>query len=192
MVVPQVENGFTRIANEILDNLIMINLSSYQFRVLFFIIRKTYGYNKADDWISNSQIVDGTGIKKSHVSRTKKELLERCLIVTSSGNKTKLNKMYKQWVKLPRQVTVTNLGTTVTNSGTEKLPNQGHTKDNKNNIQKTEEKSKKFDLKDLSEDNKKALKDKSESYYNNTKRRPGKHLKLAWGRTLQSGGHLNY
>jgi phage replication O-like protein O len=147
---PQVKNGFTRIANQILDDICRVNLSSYQSRVLHFIWRKTYGYGKKQDWISVSQIVEGTGIKKSHVSRTKKELLLR-KIVTSSGNKIGFQKDSRLWQELPNQVTiknsyqsrpeVTNSGQKVTNLG-QKLPVQGNTKDNiqkkitKDNIQK--------------------------------------------------------
>ncbi|MFX1536788.1 MAG: replication protein [Promethearchaeota archaeon] len=116
MANPQKENGYTPIANEIMEALAKINLSSYQFRLLMFILRKTYGFNKKDDWISNSQIVGGTGIRKQHVSRTKKELMERKL-VTLSGNKIKFNKDCSQWCELPRQVTVTNIGDGVTYPG---------------------------------------------------------------------------
>jgi len=139
---PQLEDGFTRVANEIFDNLCKINLSAYQTRVIHFIFRKTYGYNKKEDWISVSQIVIATGLHKAHVSRTKKELILRRL-VTSNGNKIAFQKDSRLWQELPRQVTnkkVTNLGLRVTNSGAkvtnlgEKLPVQADTKDN---IQKT-------------------------------------------------------
>jgi len=124
---PQVEDGYTRIANGIIEDLVKINLSSYQTRVLLFIFRKTYGYGKREDWISVSQIVTCTGILKSHVSRAKSELLKRHL-VTSNGNKISFQKDSSQWRELPKQVTVTNSGQKVTNSG-QKLPVQGHTKE---------------------------------------------------------------
>jgi len=136
---PQLEEGFTRIANGILEKLITINLSSYQTRVLLYIIRKTYGFNKKEDWISTSQIVKATGIHKAHVSRTKKELLMR-KIVTSSGNKIAFQKNSRLWCELPNQVTVTKSGNKVTSTGTvlpvqaPKLPVQADTKDT---IQKT-------------------------------------------------------
>jgi len=37
---PQAEDGFTRIANEILDALMKINLTSYQTRILFAVWSK--------------------------------------------------------------------------------------------------------------------------------------------------------
>ena len=136
---PQLEDGYTKIANKILEKLATINLSSYQSRILFFIFRKTYGFNKKEDWISNSQIVIGTGIHKAHVSRTKKELIIRKL-VASNGNKITFQKNSRLWCELPKQVTVTSTGNKVTSTGTrvtstgQKLPLQADTKDN---IQKT-------------------------------------------------------
>ena len=137
MANPQTEDGFTRISNEILEHLCRINKSAYQSRVIEYIWRKTYGFGKKDDWISISQIVKGTGLKKSHVSRTKKELIERNL-VTCIGNKIAFQKDWTRWQELPKLVTnkksyqsrqgVTNLGQKVTNLGKE-LPIQGNTKE---------------------------------------------------------------
>jgi len=116
MASPQVEDGYTRIANEIIDALMRINLSPYQSRILWAIWRTTYGFQKKQDWISNGQLVEMTGIKKSHVSRTMRELRERH-IVTSSGNKIAFNKDYQQWRELPKLVTVTSRGNKVTSTG---------------------------------------------------------------------------
>ena len=142
---PQLENGYTKIANEIIDQLCRIKLSSYQMRVLLFVFRKTYGYNKKEDWISVSQIEEATGIYKAHVSRAKKELLQR-KIVTSNGNKIAFQKDSRLWCELPRMVTVTKTGNIVTNPGQkvtilgQKLPVQVDTKDNiQNTITKERE-----------------------------------------------------
>jgi phage replication O-like protein O len=115
-VSPQCENGFTRLANEIIEALMRTNLSAYQSRILWAIWRETYGHQKKQDWISNSQLAEMTGIKKGHVSRTIKELLTRN-IVTKSGNKIGFCKDYTQWRELPKLVTVTNSGNKVTSSG---------------------------------------------------------------------------
>ena len=116
MASPQLENGYIPIASEIAEALMKTNLSSYQYRLLWCIWRKTYGYKKNEDWISNSQLVELTGLKKQHVSRTKNELVERKM-VTSTGNKVRFNKNYTQWRELPKKVTkkkVTNSGSRVT------------------------------------------------------------------------------
>jgi len=115
-ISPQVENGYTKIANEIVEALMRTNLSSYQSRILWAIWRKTYGWGKKEAWISNSNFVELTGMRKQHVNRTLKELKERN-IVTNTGYKVAFNKIYTQWRQLPRQVTVTSTGNSVTNSG---------------------------------------------------------------------------
>lgn len=116
MASPQVENGYTKIANEIIEVLMTTNLSAYQGRVLWAIWRDTYGYHKKQDWISNSQLVEMTGLRKSHVSRTLGELVARN-IVTRIGNKIAFNKDYQGWRELPKRVTVTNSGNRVTDWG---------------------------------------------------------------------------
>ncbi len=116
MASPQLEDGYTRIANEILEVIMRTNLSSYQTRILATIWRETYGFQKKDGWLSNSQLVEKTGLRKQHVSRTLKELLTRN-IVTKSGYKIAFNKDYTQWRELPKRVTVTNSGYRVTSTG---------------------------------------------------------------------------
>ena len=45
MASPQLEDGFTRVANELLEALAKLKLCAYETKVLIFIIRKTYGWN---------------------------------------------------------------------------------------------------------------------------------------------------
>src|SRR4051812_14345160 len=104
MTNPQKENGYTPIANEIVEALARTNLSPYESRLLWCVFRKTYGWNQKDDWIALSQLVEMTGMQKSHVSRAKSKLLERH-IVTQTGNRISFNKFYTQWRELPKQVT---------------------------------------------------------------------------------------
>ncbi len=121
MANPQKENGYIPIASEIADALMKTQLNGYQSRILWAIWRKTYGYNKSEDWISNSQLVTMTGLHKAHICRAIKQLLAR-KIVTKNGNKIKFSKDYSQWCELPKMVTVTKNGNTVANSGNSELP----------------------------------------------------------------------
>ena len=101
---PELADGNTRIANEIMEVLACTYMSSYESQFLWFLFRKTYGWQKKDDTIALSQFSAGTGMRRCHVSRTKKKLLQR-RIVTQTGNKISFNKYHSQWVKLPKQVT---------------------------------------------------------------------------------------
>lgn len=100
----QRENGHIDIAHGIAEALTHTNLSAYESRVLWCIFRKTYGYQKKEDWIAISQIVEMTGLHKAHVSRTLKLLCLRN-IVTKGGNKMGFNKYQSQWRELPKGVT---------------------------------------------------------------------------------------
>jgi phage replication O-like protein O len=77
---PQLEEGFTPIANSIMEALARTQLSGYEWRVLLFLLRKTYGWSKPSDMISLSQFVDGTGIDKKNVMHTIKKLLDKNII----------------------------------------------------------------------------------------------------------------
>lgn len=129
---PQLENGHTKIANELLEAIYRINLGPYESRVLWCIIRKTYGWNKKVGKLSNSLIAEGTGLARPHVSRTLCQLSER-VIITRTGNSTVgLNKDYDQW--LPKQVTRKSLPKEViivTQTGNKSLPARAPKKDSK-------------------------------------------------------------
>ena len=124
MASPQLENGYTQIANEIIEALMKTKLSGYQSRVLWAILRKTYGWHKKEDWISLSQLAKMTTIYPSHTSRTIKELIKRN-IVTKIGNKIAFNKNYTKWKKLPKLVTPKKLPkmvSEVTKNGNREIP----------------------------------------------------------------------
>ncbi len=104
MANPQKENGHVDIANEIVEALARIHLSSYESQVLWAIFRKTYGWHKKEDWISNIQIAGMTGIAETHVSRTIKILIQKNLIL-KNGKKLAFQKDYDKWEKLPKGVT---------------------------------------------------------------------------------------
>jgi len=99
---PQKENGYTSIANEIVDVLAYTKFTTQESRLLWAILRKTYGYNKKEDWVALSQLSKMTGMSVTHVSHTKARLIERN-IVAQTGNKIRFSKYYSQWRELPKQ-----------------------------------------------------------------------------------------
>ncbi|MBB3004401.1 phage replication O-like protein O [Paraburkholderia tropica] len=103
---PQLENGYTRLANELLDALIGAGLTARQWAVIMAIIRKTYGFNKKADEIGLSQLSAMTGIDKAHLSRTVRELEAAKVIHRAAGvhgHSLSINKKYKQWELLKEQ-----------------------------------------------------------------------------------------
>jgi len=104
MASPQIEKGYTRIANELLEAMYLMPRSDYEHRVFLLIIRFTYGYNKKSDWISLSQICHETGIAKPNASRTIKKLIQKNMIV-KEGRRSAVQKNYEAWMapgKVPR------------------------------------------------------------------------------------------
>ena len=103
----QKEKGYTQIANELLDVLIMVPLSDYEHRVFLYILRKTYGFSKKQDWISQKQIAKDLGIHKCNISRTIRKLKEKNMIINTVEKKKKIlgiQKDYERW-KLSKEIT---------------------------------------------------------------------------------------
>jgi phage replication O-like protein O len=112
---PQKENGFTPIANELLEAIISSGFSSRQLSVLFAIIRCTYGYNKKSDAVSGWQLAKMTNIDRSHISKTINELTSKNILTKhetgrlSHGifvNELSINKYYDTWLTVDKTATV--------------------------------------------------------------------------------------
>lgn len=80
-----IEDGYTRIANELLDAITQHNLTQRELKVLLAIIRKTYGYQKKTDDIATSQLSKVTGVHPNHVRATLKSLFEKNVILKTDG-----------------------------------------------------------------------------------------------------------
>lgn len=104
--MPKLENGYVRIASELLDAFCRIRIPGQQMQCLLFIIRKTYGFNKKEDFISLGQFSRVTGINRPHVVRALNGLLKKN-VITKNGNssvvKYGVNKNYRDWEPLPKK-----------------------------------------------------------------------------------------
>ena len=94
---PQLEDGFVKIANELVDVFCSHRLSGEEWQIIWSVFNKTYRWHRKDDWISLSQFVEMTGMQKSNISRALKKLLNKKIII-KSDNKYMFNKYYKEWV----------------------------------------------------------------------------------------------
>jgi phage replication O-like protein O len=102
MANPQKENGFTPIANEILEMLVKACLLGSEYQVVLFVIRKTYGWKKKHDIISLTQFELGTGLSRPTIVKTLKNVLIKKVVVKTplpSGKYAfSFNKDYEKWV----------------------------------------------------------------------------------------------
>ena len=71
---PQTEDGYTKIANELLDEFCKLDLKGGEFRTLFVIIRQTYGFCQKFNKISAQFIAEKTGLSLRYVRTAIKNL----------------------------------------------------------------------------------------------------------------------
>lgn len=134
MASPQTEDGYTKIANEIMDALCRIRIPGEEMQVLNAILRKTYGWQKCEDAIALSQFVEMTGMNKPHIIQSIKGLLlKKVIIVTEKGNSSakvyKFNKDYDKWIPLPKKVMLPKTVISVTENSNASLPKTVPTKE---------------------------------------------------------------
>ncbi len=125
MANPQKENGYVPVANDIYDAFGKIRIAGEARQVLDVIIRKTYGFNKREDRIAISQLAEATGLRKQTVYKCLVKLQKMNLVTklgTKNGNILSFQKDFDQWKPEPKKVTVTNMGTVVTNKGYKSNP----------------------------------------------------------------------
>ena len=91
--------NFTRIPNDVLEEAIGNKAMCARARVFMAILRKTYGWNKKEDWIALSQFEKMTGISKANICRTLRQLTALKIII-KSDNKYRINPIGKTWESL--------------------------------------------------------------------------------------------
>lgn len=145
--VAELEDGYTRLANVLYDELIGADLTKNQSKVAHAICRKTYGYGKKMDRISDSQLAELTRLPRQKVNKAKNELIAMKVILRD-GHQIGPNKRISEWhikggcsnenvtktVTKPschqNDDTVTKIVTkSVTKTVTALSPKQGHTKE---------------------------------------------------------------
>ena len=146
MANPQLENGFTKISNEILEALVKTALLGAEFRVIYFIIRKTYGWAKKRDIISLTQFEKGTSLSRLTIIKTIKNLVTRNMLVKTAipHNRVAYNfqKDHEKWVVNTAILVKHTQGskhrlTTLVNTAIPKVVKTAiHTKEKKETIQK--------------------------------------------------------
>ncbi|ENW0037447.1 replication protein [Escherichia coli] len=94
--VADIDDGYTRLANELLEAIASADLTARQLKVMLAYVRKTYGFNKKTDRIADEQIAQLTGLSRQNVNKAKKELISmNCLFM--DGNKIGVNREVSAW-----------------------------------------------------------------------------------------------
>lgn len=137
--VADCDGGYTRLANDIFDELLAADLTKIQLKVALAVARKTYGFNKKADRISDTQIAEMTRIHRTHVCNARLALMERNILI-KVGSKVGVNKVISEW-KGPENrnsYTVAKTATqTVAKTATKTVAETVHTKDKRQKTNKT-------------------------------------------------------
>jgi len=139
--VADTDDGYTRIANELLEAVMSADLTARQLKVALAIIRKTYGFGKKVDRITNTQIASMTGIHHTHVCTAKNEMIAMNIIITS-GFQIGINKVVSDWklsISQNSKTLAKSANKSLAKSANEHSPTQLNTKET---IQKKERKDK--------------------------------------------------
>ena len=142
MSSPQVENGYTRIANELYEKILVFPFTKRQLLIVLAVIRKTYGFGKKEDDMTLTQLADMTGIDLANVSRTVKELHCMNVLLKQQGRYgyvLGISKDYRKWKTLPKQQEVVKSTSDLCQYGNSVLPKQQTQKTTTKNNNKRKE-----------------------------------------------------
>ncbi|ORM78323.1 replication protein [Pantoea eucrina] len=94
--VAELEDGYAKLSNMLLEEYAGADLTKRQFKVLLAILRKTYGWNKAMDRISDSQIAEIAKLPVKRCNEAKLELV-RMGLIRQQGGMFGPNKNVSEW-----------------------------------------------------------------------------------------------
>lgn len=99
----QLENGYTRIANDIFEQMAKTKLSPIQYRILFVIWRYTYGFSRKEHEFSLSFIGNATEYDQRQLQRELQKLQQRKIIVQKvkrgKPRVISFNKNHDEWLE---------------------------------------------------------------------------------------------
>ncbi len=96
---PQVEDGYTRIANELLEQVMAAPFTLREMRVVMAIIRLTYGWNRKQARATGGLLAKLTGIHASTCAKVMASLIEKKVLLRHGGSRSpvSLNKHAETW-----------------------------------------------------------------------------------------------
>lgn len=94
--VADLDDGYARLSNMLLEAYSGADLTKRHFKVLLAILRKTYGWNKPMDRITDSQLSEITKLPVKRCNEAKLELV-RMNIIKQQGGMFGPNKNISEW-----------------------------------------------------------------------------------------------
>ncbi|MBD7966252.1 replication protein [Fictibacillus norfolkensis] len=98
----QPENGFTKIANEILEEMQKYKFNLNEVKVIMCLWRFTYGFQRKKHNMSLSFIENHTGLTRTRVNNSLKNMIKNNVVMAekgaaNKGNLYSFNKNYDEW-----------------------------------------------------------------------------------------------
>lgn len=98
MASPQTENGYTRIANELLEAICLYPFSANDYKFILQVIRDSYGWHRKQGIPrSKGKMAKEWKIPKSSIIHSMRSLVERNVLIIYASKRMSLNKNYESW-----------------------------------------------------------------------------------------------
>lgn len=103
MANPQPDN-FTRISNELMENIPLYKFNGTQLRIIVVILRYTYGFSRKQHTMSLTFLSKATNIHKAQIKREISTLINKKVIIVkkaadfNSARVLEFNKNYDEWL----------------------------------------------------------------------------------------------
>lgn len=140
-VNPQREDGHVEINNITADKFGELHLSGNEWQILWVVLRKTWGFNKKEDFISLTQFQKLTKLSRDSVNDAISRLVGKSILVVDKSentNRFSFNKHHNEWILVGKKGLVGFSPPTSRVFTAKLVGKKGHTIDNtKDNIQKT-------------------------------------------------------
>ena len=99
----QLEDGYSRVANELMEQFAKLGASGREYQILFAVIRYTYGWNRKTAKITGVQFSAMTGLHPVDCSKTLNRLLARNILYRIGGKFGEIGINTKFWEWKERQ-----------------------------------------------------------------------------------------
>lgn len=100
MINPQLENGHIDINYETAEQFEKTHFSGNEWKILWVVLRKTWGWKKKEDYISLSQFEKRTGMSRPSVKEAIDKLVGKRVLVVNKDkmtNRFSFNKHHNEW-----------------------------------------------------------------------------------------------
>ena len=105
---PQLEQGYTRIANALLEGILLYPFTGGELKVIFAVIRSTYGWNRKESVLYIAELAKMAGLSQRHTKRLLQQLAKDQILTKKPITRMRIvmgiNKQFSTWRYRGRRV----------------------------------------------------------------------------------------